>query len=517
MKELKKYVSTIWGEAGQQWLLDLPNLIALLAEKWSLTDIRPVENMTYNYVAKAIQYGRSVVLKVGFDDKGIAHEYEALRFFNGQGMIPVLDVDLKHNAFLLAQAVPGETLKKGPSTSSGTFNKPDALNDSSRIAELHCPELVERVEAPNEINPILAYAKVVTTLAKQSDNPDGFRHVSKWCEAIDRAADSRLMPYLDRAKELRDYLLSSMTDEIVCHGDLHLENIISDQDDWIAIDPKGIIGETAFEAAWFNLHEVGDIAKTIQALAKACELDYERLLAWVFVRQVISAQWFIEDNLDPKRALLMLERLEPLLGKRYIKNNVSQTYDVMAGWYCDARSQDLFEKPYLDKLITNLPEAAQVLDLGCGAGQPIAEYLLKQDMNVTGVEGSKALVQMAQKNVPEMETIHLDMRHINFDRQFDAIVAWNSFFHLPKDDQRAMFGLFEKHLNTNGILVFTSGPDEGEVWSDNGGEMLYHASLSTDEYQQLFAQHHFEVLCHHVEDPECGDATVWMVRYLGEV
>ncbi len=49
---------------------------------------------------------------------------------------------------------------------------------------------------------------------------------------------------------------------------------------------------------------------------------------------------------------------------------------------------------------------------------------------------------------------------------------------LNKDCQRNIFKIFEKHIEPNGILVLTSGPEELEAWSDNGGEMLYHASLS---------------------------------------
>lgn len=332
---------------------------------------------------------------------------------------------------------------------------------------------------------------------------------------IMRATDERLTPYLAKARELKAYLLSSMLEQIVCHGDLHLDNIISDGGSWIAIDPKGIVAEVAFEAAWFDLYDVADLQSSIQKLANALSIDYERLLAWFFVRQVISAQWFIEDDLDPTRALTMLERLDPLLTKRYLKEHVFEAYDLMANWYTDARTQTLFEKPILDQLLGLIPSGAHILDLGCGTGKPIAAYLISEGAAVTGVEGSIELINVARQQVPQMALVHLDMRDINFSQSFDAIVAWHSFFHLGKNDQRAMFPLFAKRLKPGGILLFTSGPEEGEVWSDNGGQMLYHASLSEHEYRQLLVQHHFDVLTYTVEDPECGGATVWMAQYKG--
>ena len=73
-----------------------------------------------------------------------------------------------------------------------------------------------------------------------------------------------------------------------------------------------------------------------------------------------------------------------------------------------------------------------------------------------------------------------------------------------------MFELFEKHLNDNGILIFTSGTELGEAWGMNGGENLFHASLSTHEYTQLLNKHHFKILKHVVNDPDCGYANVWM-------
>jgi hypothetical protein len=58
--------------------------------------------------------------------------------------------------------------------------------------------------------------------------------------------------------------------------------------------------------------------------------------------------------------------------------------------------------------------------------------------------------------------------------------------------------------------MFTSGSADGETWSDNGGDALYHASLDAGEYPSLLEQHAFAVMQHAADDAAGGGATVWI-------
>lgn len=199
-----------------------------------------------------------------------------------------------------------------------------------------------------------------------------------------------------------------------------------------------------------------------------------------------------------------------------MKRDVFKNYDIIAEWFSKNRSKDLMEKPYLDRLIEHIPADSRILDLGCGTGEPIYSYLKSLGISVSGVDASHAMLEIARSNFPEGEFLLQDMRELNLDEKFDAIIAWHSFFHLSPQEQRDMFPLFKKHLNASGILLFTSGPEEGEAWGMNNGQNLYHSSLSKEEYSSLLQQQGFIVIQHVVEDPNCGGATVWLCQ-LNEV
>ncbi|WP_145857053.1 class I SAM-dependent methyltransferase [Pedobacter suwonensis] len=195
------------------------------------------------------------------------------------------------------------------------------------------------------------------------------------------------------------------------------------------------------------------------------------------------------------------------------RKNVYKVYNKIGSWFAENRAADLVEKAYLNDILEHLPPGAKVLDLGCGDGKPILEYFIKHGINVLGVDASTQMIELAKANFPTTGFLLKDMRELDLEEEFDAIIAWHSFFHLPAGDQPDMFAIFKRHLKPDGILLFTSGTERGEVWSMNGGENLFHASLATAEYQTLLLKNEFKVLRHKTNDPDCGGANVWMAQY----
>jgi 2-polyprenyl-3-methyl-5-hydroxy-6-metoxy-1,4-benzoquinol methylase len=187
-------------------------------------------------------------------------------------------------------------------------------------------------------------------------------------------------------------------------------------------------------------------------------------------------------------------------------------YQEHAADYDHDRSRVLMERAWLDRFLETVPAGGTVLDLGCGMGEPMAAFLVGRGLRVTGVDPSPELINLARSRMPEQEWIVADMRDLALGRRFDAILAWDSLFHLTRDDQRQMFSIFDSHTSPDAMLMFTSGPDEGEVVGNLWGQPLYHASLSPAEYRSLLNSHEFDEVAHQVEDPDCGHHTIWLAR-----
>ena len=182
-----------------------------------------------------------------------------------------------------------------------------------------------------------------------------------------------------------------------------------------------------------------------------------------------------------------------------------------------SRGAGLMEKDWLDRFLTILRAPASILDIGCGSGVPIARYFTEQGHALTGVDSSPSLIQICKGTFPRQDWIVADMRRLSLGRVFSGILAWDSFFHLCPDDQRRMFPIFRSHAAPNAALMFTSGPSHGEAIGVYQGEPLYHASLDEAEYRALLADHGFHVVAYAVEDPKCGDHTIWLAQLDGEL
>jgi 2-polyprenyl-3-methyl-5-hydroxy-6-metoxy-1,4-benzoquinol methylase len=194
-------------------------------------------------------------------------------------------------------------------------------------------------------------------------------------------------------------------------------------------------------------------------------------------------------------------------------NDAWKLYDKHAGAIDAARNRTLMERAYLDRVLEGLKPGAKVLDLGCGAGEPIAKVFIDAGHSVTGVDAADAMLDICRLRWPEGDWICADMRALDLGRRFDAIVAWDSFFHLGQDDQRAMFARFKAHAAPGAALLFTAGPEAGEALGDLFGETLYHASLDPAEYRALLAENGFEAVRYVPEDPDCGGHTVWLAAF----
>ncbi|MCJ8517628.1 SAM-dependent methyltransferase [Pseudorhizobium tarimense] len=176
------------------------------------------------------------------------------------------------------------------------------------------------------------------------------------------------------------------------------------------------------------------------------------------------------------------------------------------------RGKNLFERPWLDRFAALLPANGTVLDLGCGAGEPLAAHLIARGFRVTGVDSSQSMIDLCRQRFPREQWIVRDMRRLPPGRTFNGILAWHSFFHLNPADQREMFLIFAYLSAPGAALMFTAGHFAGVAMGEFGGEPLFHASLDREEYATLLEENGFRIVSRVTQDPECGGATVWLAQ-----
>ncbi|MCT4683447.1 MAG: class I SAM-dependent methyltransferase [Roseicyclus sp.] len=193
-------------------------------------------------------------------------------------------------------------------------------------------------------------------------------------------------------------------------------------------------------------------------------------------------------------------------------DDILPAYEREAARWARDRNRDLWEAPALAATVAGRSPGLAVLDLGCGAGQPIAEWYVARGDRVTGVDGAAAMLAEFAARLPRAEAIHADMRGLRLGRRFDVILAFNSLFHLSPGDQRAMFPVLAAHAAPGARLLFTSGPATGEAIGRVGDSPVYHASLAPEDYRGLLTETGFSPLWFRPEDPEFRGHSVWLAE-----
>lgn len=187
-------------------------------------------------------------------------------------------------------------------------------------------------------------------------------------------------------------------------------------------------------------------------------------------------------------------------------------YERHAADYDATRSRALFEARWLARFTAQLPAEGHILDLGCGAGAPIAQWFMSEGFAVTGLDFAEAMLDLARARWPQGDWRQGEMRHFDLGRSFDGIVAWNSLFHLPPDDQRSCLACCAAHLAPGGTLLATVGPRAEETTGSVAGRVVYHASLSPAGYALALEEIGLRMTGFIAEDDATQSHSVLMAR-----
>lgn len=175
---------------------------------------------------------------------------------------------------------------------------------------------------------------------------------------------------------------------------------------------------------------------------------------------------------------------------------VKQDYNAIAEIYVKNCSEIEFYKPFIEDFIKNV-EGDKILDLGCGHGI-FSNYFYQSGFEVTGVDFSKKLLNIAKKNYPKIHFIEEDICDFKSKEKFNGIFLKNVLFHLPDEDIIHIFKNFLKYLEDDGkICILLEIPrEEGEqILTEEFDENLkvYYNYLTSDKVESLLKNAGFKI------------------------
>jgi len=289
-KLAQKFID-VYGDFGREWMRAFPAMLERFQQEWDVVEV----GETFPYVGYAwvapgtLRDGTKVVLKFAPPDKEFASEVEALRLYAGEGAARLIDGDTQAVAMLLERLEPGTTLAE--------------LDDD-----------VDATEIAGQ-----AMKKLFRPLTP--DHP--FPTIERWGAAFGRVRDAYdggcgIVPeeLFEPADRIYQELCASAESPVLLHGDLHHWNILrAERERWLAIDPKGLAGEPAYDTASL-LRNRTEIERDLQAmtlrriaqLSEILGIDRQKILLWAFSQGVLSVLWMFEDHGTFKEENLALPR-----------------------------------------------------------------------------------------------------------------------------------------------------------------------------------------------------------------
>ena len=264
------------------------------ANDWKVR-LDEVKETSTSLIGFGVRAGERVVLKLTKQGVDEARSGEVLKVFDGDGAVRVLEAET--GAVLLERLEPGEQLVN--------LAKRDD-DEATRILA----QLIERLahhQPPAECPTVADWARGFYRYLESED-----QHLSR--ELVREAQDL----YLE--------LTATQTTPMLLHGDLQHYNVLFDRNrGWVAIDPKGVVGELEYELTALLRNPVelpelfanaATVKRRLEILTAQLNLNYSRALNWSYSQSVLSAIWDIEDGYEftPKSpSLLLAQTLRPML------------------------------------------------------------------------------------------------------------------------------------------------------------------------------------------------------------
>lgn len=276
-----------------EWLSPLPARITDVERRWSLRVLEPL-NSSYGYVARASHADAGeVVVKLGVPGIEFRRELEALQVYGGRGAVVLLKAEPTHGAMMLESVRPGRTLSEVRSDEEATTIATSVMRSLWRPAPERHP------------------------FATMSEFEGGIEWL-RTCLANKRGPIPTTL--VSRAEGLLRELAAEQA-QLVLHGDLHHDNILSaERVPWLAVDPKGVVGDPAYDVGSFLYNHLFEtdgpgsvLRRRVDQMSEELGFERDRIVGAAIPRAVLAA-WPSGSSGEPWQDPLRCAEL--LIGRR---------------------------------------------------------------------------------------------------------------------------------------------------------------------------------------------------------
>lgn len=175
---------------------------------------------------------------------------------------------------------------------------------------------------------------------------------------------------------------------------------------------------------------------------------------------------------------------------------VRKGYTKIAEVYHKQRNR-YASKTLLNRFSKFIPKKSKILDVGSGAGVPVAKFLSEKGYKVMGIDFAEEMVKLAKKNVPEADFIKMDMTKMKFKpNTFDGAVSFYAIIHIPKEKHIKVYQVLHKIIKPEGVILFNTGGTETEEYQVRNylGVPMFWGYWNPKKTLQIIKSARFEII-----------------------
>ena len=179
--------------------------------------------------------------------------------------------------------------------------------------------------------------------------------------------------------------------------------------------------------------------------------------------------------------------------------SLASAYNQMAHLYLRERHL-LRSQKYLTKLIKLLPKNASILDLGCGAGTPVDDFLIAKNYLVTGLDISPTQIALARQYCPRGSFHVQDIQDLQpREYQADAVISFYALFHLPRQRHLEILQKIRSFLPVGGFCLLTMGDRDLEGEFPLYGSKVFYSQFATEKNLKLMQEAGFKIVWNEID------------------